>query len=83
MAHTILRCQAIIVLISLQLCLITSLEANLHSEKEPAFTEGIYKSHCNVQKMETSQREARETHLTASLRACLCYAALRFIFIHL
>lgn len=41
-SRTRLRCQAIIVLISLQLCLINCLEARLHTERPLACSKGIY-----------------------------------------
>lgn len=71
-AHTILRCQAIIVLISLQLRLITSLEANLHLEKEPAFTGGIYNHTAMFRNENITKKSERETHLTAFLHTHLC-----------
>lgn len=73
MAHTILRCQAIIVLISLQLCLITSLEANLHSEKEPDFTEGIYNPAATFRNGNITKRSKRNTSDSFSFVLCCTF----------
>lgn len=82
-AHTILRCQAIIVLISLQLCLITSLEANLHSEKEPSFTKGIHTTALQHSEMETSQKKSERNTSDSFFTRLFVLCCAKDYFIHL
>ena len=79
-SHTRLRCQASIVLISLQLCVITSVEANLHAVGERSLTEGISSTLINTltlrgqhrrgerrRKEKTKKKKRKKKHSPCSL----------------
>jgi len=69
-AHTILRCQAIIVLISLQLRLITSGSQSALRERTRFHPRNI-QSHCNVQKRK-HHKEKREKHIWQIFYTLIC-----------